>query len=109
VTAKKVVALPTADMISLLSERIEPINLPVQFGGQFAYEHGMTPDLDDGIDQCLIWLGPRKLSPGPIKWIVDENGLRKAIAVGSIDGKPRYVEVATLAGSKRTNPNDSSD
>lgn len=102
-------ALPIADMISLLSERIEPINLPVQFGGQFAYEHGMIPDLDDGIDRSLIWLGPRNLSPGPIKWIVDENGHRTAVAVGSIDGKPRCVEVATLAGSKRTNPDESSD
>jgi hypothetical protein len=83
-------------VIAVLTEKIDPVNIPNQLGGEFAYEHGMIPELDDRIQQSLTWLRSRKLPPGPIKWVVGGNGDKKAIAVGRIDGEARQEEVAIL-------------
>jgi hypothetical protein len=104
VTAAKVVVLSPTETLAALTEKIDAVNIPVQLGGQFAYEPDMVPDLDNRIQQSLTWLGEPKLPPGPIKWVVDRNGDRKVIAVGSVDGKARQQEIAVLAGRKKENP-----
>jgi hypothetical protein len=104
VTAAKVVVLSPTETPAALTEKIDPVNIPIQLGGKFAYEQGMVPNLDHSIQQSLTWLGEPNLPPGPIKWVKDGNGDSKVIAVGSIDGKARREEVARLVARKKENP-----
>lgn len=95
-TADKLVILKSADVYSTLEPYIDHVNIPKQFGGAFAYQHGMLPDLDEGIRQKLFWIDIKKcLPPGPLKWIQDGKN-KKAIATGSVGGIERAEEIAVL-------------
>ncbi|KAE8167392.1 CRAL-TRIO domain-containing protein [Aspergillus tamarii] len=95
-TADKLVILKSTDVYSTLEPYIDHVNIPKQFGGAFAYQHGMLPDLDEGIRQTLFWIDIKKcLPPGPLKWIQDGKN-RKAIATGSVGGIERAKEIAVL-------------
>ena len=85
-------------MLQTLSSSIDPANIPEQFGGKLSFQHGSIPQLDDGISNALNWIMQPKgtLPAGPIKWVLDEQGKRMAVAVGRVDGVPRYQPIATL-------------
>ena len=83
-TASKLVILTPDEVIPTLTQTIDLENIPVQYGGGFAFEHGMVPKLDEGLRRRLEWLDQEKrmVPTGPLKWKVDKQGRRVAIAVG---------------------------
>jgi hypothetical protein len=85
------VIVSSADALTLLSEQIDVASIPEQYGGKFKSQHGMTPELDDGLKKHL---GVNALPPGPLKWTVTEDGVRTAVAVGSSKGLKRHGSVA---------------
>jgi hypothetical protein len=89
--------LPADEVLPTLEASIDIDNIPQRFGGNFVFEHGMTPSLDIGLCQRLDWAEEpqSKLPPGPLKW-VEEDGLRKAVAIGTINGKARKEYIASL-------------
>ena len=96
-TAEKLVVLLRPDVLPTLREHIENANIPVQFGGEFSFTHGQSPDLDSNIQQRLgldEWTN--SLPPGPIKWIEELDGRRTALAVGSEAGSERSDRIATI-------------
>ncbi|KAF2202998.1 CRAL/TRIO domain protein [Delitschia confertaspora ATCC 74209] len=97
-TASKLVFLSPSDVLPTLSSTIDLENIPKEYGGTFEFEYGSVPILDMELAEQLEWLADseRKLPPGPIKWIADEQGSRTAVAVGRINGKPRQQRIATL-------------
>ena len=94
--------MPSTDVLSTLSEIVDPINIPKKYGGQLDFDFGMQPNLDPEIVEMLDWVQPesldvvKKLPIGPMRWIDAEDGKRTAIAVGSVAGKQRKVEVVSL-------------
>ncbi|KAB8248166.1 CRAL-TRIO domain-containing protein [Aspergillus flavus] len=98
VTAAKVVVLKQSDVYTTLERYIDKENIPTKFGGGFAFQNGMLPDLDHGIRQHLQWTTPSECIPsGPVKWMQADGGKRIAIATGSVDRNvPRNVEIAAL-------------
>ncbi|OGM44205.1 hypothetical protein ABOM_007696 [Aspergillus bombycis] len=98
--AEKLVILKSAEVYSTLEKYIDHVNIPKQFGGELAFQHGMLPDLDEGIRQTLFWIDSKnRLPPGPLKWVQD-GGNRKAIATGSAGGIQRAEEIAVLRKSE---------
>jgi len=97
-TAEKLVIVPPDKVMPTLSESISIANIPQAYGGQFAFEPGMPPELDKDTRAVMTWLSePTNVLPkGPIKWIVDEQGIRKALAVGKQNGTQRHQLFARL-------------
>ncbi|KAL2851124.1 CRAL/TRIO domain protein [Aspergillus pseudoustus] len=96
-TAEKLVMVTSGETYSMLSETIDHESIPRNFGGGFAYETGMLPDLDDELRQAMTWTSPRgQLPDGPIKWTKDATGAIKAIATGTVEGVERADEVGVL-------------
>ncbi|KAE8142349.1 CRAL-TRIO domain-containing protein [Aspergillus pseudotamarii] len=98
VTAAKVVILKQSEVYRTLERFIDKENIPAKFGGGFAFQNGMLPDLDPGIRQRLQWTTPSQCIPsGPVKWMQADGGRRIAVATGSVDvNVPRNVEIAAL-------------
>ncbi|KAB8222338.1 CRAL-TRIO domain-containing protein [Aspergillus novoparasiticus] len=98
VTAAKVVVLKQSEVYATLERYIDKENIPKKFGGGFAFQNGMLPDLDHGIRQRLQWTTPSEcIPPGPVKWLQADCGKRIAIATGSVDKNVlRNVEIAAL-------------
>jgi hypothetical protein len=93
-TAEKLVIVPSADVLATLSETIAIENIPEQYGGKFASRQGMTPLLDDALKSLLA---VEELPKGAVKWTVDEQGNRTAVAVGSQKGGVRDEVVAHIS------------
>ncbi|KAL2847041.1 CRAL-TRIO domain-containing protein [Aspergillus pseudodeflectus] len=101
-TAEKIVVLTTSETYPALNEDIEHPSIPANFGGGFAYETGILPDLDEELCRALQWSVPEgQLPPGPIKWVKTDGGKWKAIATGTIEGVARADEVAVLSLNAR--------
>ncbi|GAB1198708.1 hypothetical protein APSETT444_008036 [Aspergillus pseudonomiae] len=95
-TAEKLVILKSDQVYSTLEKCMDHINIPKQFGGEFVFQNGMLPDLDEGIRQTLFWVDSKScLPPGPLKWVQDGEN-RKAIATGAVGGIERAEEIAVL-------------
>jgi len=82
------VIVPPSDVVATLSEVIDLDSIPQQYGGKFDNVGQMPaaallPRLDDAAKGVL---GVQELPEGPIKWTVDEDGRRAAVAVGTRDG-----------------------
>jgi hypothetical protein len=90
-TAEKLVIVPSADVLASLSETIDIGSIPGRYGGRLKSQHGMTPELNDALKGLL---GINTLPTGPLKWVVDSNGVRTAVAVGSRNGVERRSSVA---------------
>jgi hypothetical protein len=97
-TAEKLVILTKNEVLPRLTASIDLANIPKGHGGEFLFQHGMVPKLDSGIYEQLEWLSqpPGMLPPGPIKWVVNGEGRRMAVAVGSFSGEPRHQPLAVL-------------
>ena len=67
--------------------------LPASLGGSHPWKHGDRPLLDEPTKSLLK---VDELPPGPMKWVVDDQGRRCLVAVGSEGGKPRRETVAVL-------------
>ncbi|KAB8262519.1 CRAL-TRIO domain-containing protein [Aspergillus pseudonomiae] len=95
-TAEKLVILKSDQVYSTLEKCMDHTNIPKQFGGEFVFQNGMLPDLDEGIRQTLFWVDSKNcLPPGPLKWVQDGEN-RKAIATGTVGGIERAEEIAVL-------------
>ena len=100
-TAEKLVIVQKQDVLSTLTETIGIENIPVQYGGRLnlkPVDGYFATHLCPGISQALKWEGGlRELPPGPIKFVVDEQGGRSIVAVGTTTGgKMRKELVARL-------------
>ncbi|KAL4787179.1 CRAL-TRIO domain-containing protein [Aspergillus varians] len=97
VTAAKIRFLQSSESYSFLKEEIDHANIPSTIGGGHQFDTGMRPDLDEEICQALGWTAPQTdLPPGPLKWTQTEEGKKKAVATGTVEGEPRREEIATL-------------
>jgi hypothetical protein len=93
VTASKILFLSKEDVLPTLSDHIDVMDIPRNFGGQFDYQPGMLPTPNEAIKQILGWTSGDKrvhLPSGPLKWTVEEDGSHIATAVGAVDGEMRY-------------------
>jgi hypothetical protein len=85
----------------MLSEMIDPVNIPCKYGGRLDFEFGMLPDLDLQIKDEVDWENrdgaymAEDLPQGPMRWIRHEDGRRTAIAVGTMKGEQRKAAVMT--------------
>lgn len=87
-----------------LQQYLEMQDIAKKFGGDFEYEHGMRPKLDDEVREVLKWLPPNASLPmGPLKWIDQGKGGRLVVAVGNNEGRERGDKIASLrAGRKQS-------
>lgn len=84
----------------MLTQFIEPGNLPKRFGGELEWEMGMHPILDKEFEALVgslvgIWL------EGPLRCISRPEG-DVLMAVGSENGKVRRVVLAKSPAVKST-------
>ncbi|KAF2224406.1 CRAL-TRIO domain-containing protein [Elsinoe ampelina] len=103
ITVSKIFILSKATTLATLEEFIDRANIPKKYGGELEFEFGDLPNVEPGIDSNLKWINPstdknRNTFPtGPIRWgISPTTGAMTATAVGTVDGKPRSVEVASI-------------
>jgi hypothetical protein len=82
----------------VLTDTIDLEDIPQQFGGKLAYQHGAAPTVDKGISQVLnrTSTSSHKLPVGPLKWVIDQQGRKAAFAVGKIHGEKRREMFGTL-------------
>ena len=88
------------DVCTTLEAEIDRDAIPVQFGGDCHFKHGMSPQLADDI------LGSRsgcfdKLPLGPIKWTIQKDGEWTAVAVGFDGNDVRQNTVASLRAPEK--------
>ncbi|PLB33275.1 SEC14 family lipid-binding protein [Aspergillus candidus] len=93
VTADKLIFLTPSEVLPTLEEHIDTASLPASLGGSHPWKHGERPLLDEPTKALLK---VDELPPGPMKWVVDDQGRRCLVAVGSEGGKPRRETVAVL-------------
>ena len=102
ITVSKIFILSNSNMKATLEQYIEPENIPKKYGGKLDYQFGALPVLDPAIQNSLRWhpesasSSQKSFPTGPIRWHETANGEMEAIAVGSVDGKPRNERVAVL-------------
>ncbi|RXK38680.1 hypothetical protein M231_03990 [Tremella mesenterica] len=91
------------DVLSTLSEYIDPQHIPVKYGGQLQWSFGDLPSLDPVMLEHLQWAEGaerakegRSWPIGPVKWDVAEDGRMVAVAVGTKDGKGRKERVVVV-------------
>ncbi|KAL4961086.1 SEC14 family lipid-binding protein [Aspergillus stella-maris] len=96
ITAAKIQFLPRTESLQVLSQEIDPANIPSSLGGGFDFQTGMLPDLDEETRRVLDWTTPQQeIPPGTLKWLQSE-GQKKAVATGTVDGETRNLHIATL-------------
>ncbi|KAL4953371.1 CRAL-TRIO domain-containing protein [Aspergillus filifer] len=96
ITATKIQFLQRGESFQVLSQEIDPANIPSSLGGGFDLKTGMLPDLDDETKQVLDWTVPQQeIPPGPLKWVQSE-GQKRVVATGTVDGEARNLHIATL-------------
>jgi hypothetical protein len=97
-TASKLIIVSRKDVLPTLVKSIDLASIPERFGGKLEFQHGSLPKLDKTICNALEWASEvpdQTLPAGPIKWVTDEQGRMKAVAVGTADGKSRRQHIAT--------------
>jgi hypothetical protein len=98
-TVSKICIVPHGKELSILSESIDPANIPHKYGGDFKFSFGMHPELDSELHSNVSWAQQRNgqqadgLPQGPMRWVTDEEGSRSAIAVGVENGMNRRYTV----------------
>lgn len=101
-TASKFIVIEASKLLETLLADIDIDNIPKRYGGNFAFTHGMQPDLDLAIRDALP-LAPFAASTamdlplGPLKLTKHPDGGRNITAVGSLmGGRRRHQHVAVL-------------
>jgi hypothetical protein len=97
-TASKLVIVTQNDVLPTLTESIDLVCIPEQFGGKLQFQHGSLPKLDATLSTALEWTSEstRTLPAGPIKWSTNQEGGRMAVAVGRVNGETRDQHIAML-------------
>ncbi|KAF2232760.1 CRAL/TRIO domain-containing protein [Viridothelium virens] len=109
ITVSKIFILSNTNMKSTLEQYIDSENIPKKYGGKLDYEFGMMPVLEPAIQNSLKWSSEsapssqKTLPIGPIRWQEGANGEMEAMAVGSVDGKPRNERIAVMNPGQRWN------
>ncbi|KAL9091327.1 MAG: hypothetical protein Q9165_004961 [Trypethelium subeluteriae] len=107
ITVSKIFILSNANMKSTLEQYIDSENIPKKYGGKLDYEFGMMPVLEPAIQNSLKWSSEsasssqKTLPTGPIRWQEGPNGEMEAMAVGSVNGKPRNERIAIMNPGQR--------
>ncbi|TVY45365.1 SEC14 cytosolic factor [Lachnellula subtilissima] len=101
ITTSKIFIISHHDVKKTLETFIDPVNIPKKYGGGLEFHFGDLPVLDPHVEKVLQWDGDRKDFPhGPMYWIENGRGEGvekiKALAVGSIEGKERKVDVCVV-------------
>lgn len=98
-TAEKLVIVQQDDVLSTLRETIDFENIPIQYGGRLDIKPvDFAMQLCPAISQAIKWERPlHEIPAGPIKYVVNEQGGKSIVAVGTTtDGKMRKELVARL-------------
>ncbi|KAI9053177.1 hypothetical protein LZ554_003443 [Drepanopeziza brunnea f. sp. 'monogermtubi'] len=108
ITTSKIFILSHAEMKNTLEAFIDPVNIPVKYGGKLKFEYGDLPLLDPALAKVTKWNeGKNDFPHGPMYWTnkkgqpveggeVELEREITAQSVGSIGGKARKVEVCTV-------------
>ena len=88
--------VPQGEVLPTLLSTINVEDVPVQLGGNFKFQHGLSPHLDEATARAVSLEDGAKLPLGPIKWVVNEEGEKSLTAVGTVTGCPRNIEVASI-------------
>ena len=98
VTVAKLQLVAPNEVLSTLTSLVDIANIPKKYGGELAFEPGMSPMLDDKIHERLNWTqsSDGKYPDGPIQWVNNADGSKTAVAVGTVAGEKRRYEFATL-------------
>lgn len=99
-TASKLVIVPQNEVTATLEEEIDGNSIPMQFGGNCQFKHGMSPRLDESLKRAIDSCSENELPPGPIKWMVGKDGKRTAVAVGHDGKEMRNDRVASITCRK---------
>lgn len=95
-TASKLVIVPSGSTLSTLTVRMSIESIPTEYGGEFEYQPGMPPRLDQDILEYFEWKFPGgRLPEGPIKWAEGQDEGRVLLATGSVGGKRRNEILAS--------------
>lgn len=102
-TVSKICIIPHGKEYTVLSEAIDPVDIPHKYGGKFQFEFGMLPDLDPEIRDMVAWVDEdngsttQEMPKGPMRWVKREGGTKKtAMAVGTVSGTQRMSAVMAL-------------
>ncbi|KAF8468232.1 CRAL-TRIO domain-containing protein [Kalaharituber pfeilii] len=79
-----------------LAEFVDKSDLPKRFGGEFDWDYGMAPKVDEGVEAVLgkEWVESDGGMVGPMRWVRDagvEGVQGRAVKLGSVGGKDRGV------------------
>ncbi|KAL9057845.1 MAG: hypothetical protein Q9162_002075 [Coniocarpon cinnabarinum] len=104
ITVSKIFILSQNETYKVLSEYIDPANIPKKYGGELDWEWGQLPNLEPDIAETMDWKmpvtganGANAFPPGPIRWRVSKDGqTMSAVSLGTVDGKQREDVVATM-------------
>ncbi|KAJ5379550.1 hypothetical protein N7509_012669 [Penicillium cosmopolitanum] len=96
-TAEKIEVLGSHEVFDALKENIDAADIPTSFGGDFDFDHGSLPVLDENIRDRLSWNSPQESLPsGPLKFSEYADGKLTAMAVGGLRGLKRNEVIATI-------------
>ena len=107
ITVSKIFILSNSNMKSTLEKYIDSGNIPKKYGGQLDFQFGQMPELEPAILRSVKWSSesaqssPQALPTGPILWRETADGGMEAVAVGSVNGKPRQERIAIMNPSQR--------
>lgn len=95
--------MPQGKELETLSEIVDPANIPRKYGGEFDFSFGKPPQLDDELQNLVTWASDaRDLPLGPMKWVVNQDGGRDAIAVGTKEAVQRKSLILTVSSQSET-------
>lgn len=81
----------------MLSELIDPASIPKKYGGDFDFEFGMMPKLDEEIQDVVRWGDKEKVLPqGPWRWTNSNDGKKVAILIGTENGQQRREDIFSI-------------
>jgi hypothetical protein len=102
VVVSKMFVIPSGQELKVLSEHIDHDAIPKRYGGGADYAFGDLPKIEPAMRAGLNWEnGLTGVPIGPIKWETSADGGMVAVAVGTVDGKPRREVVGRLDKSYR--------
>ncbi|PNS21983.1 hypothetical protein CAC42_581 [Sphaceloma murrayae] len=103
ITVSKIFILNKASTLATLEDFIDRADIPKKYGGDLEFEFGDLPNIDPKITANMNWITPhternrRTFPTGPIQWKMSPTtGAMTAVAVGTVDGKQRHDEVASI-------------
>jgi hypothetical protein len=99
VVVSKMFILSNSEVLKVLSEHIDPDNIPKKYGGNHDYSFGDLPNLhpQSGVLEGWTWEdGHTALPIGPMRWVEGDDGEMVALAVGSHEGEKRQRVVGRL-------------